>query len=1244
MGIKCPICHSDNPETATFCADCGTKLISLKDVDATKTIEIPIPELAPGSTFASRYQIVEELGKGGMGRVYKVNDTELKENVALKLLKKEIGSDEKTIERFRNELKIARRVSHKHVCRMHDIGRADETYFITMEFVEGEDLRSLIRKEGNLTDNRAISITKQVCEGLAEAHRLGVVHRDLKPQNIMIEKEGHAKIMDFGISHSLEAKGLTQTGMIIGTPNYMSPEQAAGEDTDQRSDIYSLGVILYEMVTGTVPFKGESALSIALKHKTEEPTNPREFNDQISEQLIAAILKCMEKDRESRYQSAEELLLELRNIEAGMPIVAALRKPQIPAFLVEGAKELEEIRPVFVAREQELEKLSRFLEISLSKKGRVAFVTGEAGSGKTALIQEFAHRAQEEYSDLIVAAGKCNAHTGIGDPYLPFREALGMLSGEVEDRWAAGSLSKDQATRLWNLLHLTVQAIVETGPDLIDTFISGAELVSRAKAYSSQRTNWVGKLEKLVERKTLLPPDAMLQQSNLFQQYSRVLLTAAREQPLLLVLDDLQWADAGSISLLFHLGQEVKGSKILLLGSYRPEDVAQGRGGERHPLEGVVNELQRDFGEFEVELSKAEGRSFLDAFLDTEPNKLGAKFRDTFFHQTRGHPLFTIEMLRSMQEQGMLIEDKKGCWVEGMELDWEALPAKIDAVIGERIGRLEVRLQELLTVASVEGGDFTSDVLAMVRKEEVREVIHLLSSELDKKHHLVSAKGIRRMDGQRLSIYTFQHILFQRYLYNSLDKVERSHLHEEVGTALESLYGEQSEEIAVQLTRHFQEAGLVAKAVEYLQKAGNKAVRLSANEEAISHYNKGLKVLKALPDSPERAHQELALLLGLRAPLTATRGYASSELGRVVTQSEELCKQIGESPQLFHAVVGLQAFYLARGETKKAYKLAKQLVSLSQSSQDSIQVMMANWFLGLTLLYLGEFSSARASLDQVVNSYDPQQHGFLAYFISQDAGASCLSWLGWALWFLGYPDQAMKRCKEALVLAKKLDHPFTLAFTHGIAGSLFLNLLREFQKVKEHNEVAFKLGKREGYGLFQAVEPLFRGMERSLEVNIEEGINLMWQGLNAYRSLGTGMQLHHYLGLLAELCERGGKIKEGLEAVAEGLEDVNKSGEGYYEAELYRIKGELALKKSGVQDKTKQDEAERCFRQAIDISRSQKAKSWELRAVMSLSRLLRKQDKKPEARQMLAEVYGWFTEGFDTPDLKEAKALLKELS
>ena len=269
MANKCPTCHSDNPDTLKFCGECGTQLPPPQDHPPvmTETFQTPVRELTTGSTFAGRYQVIEELGHGGMGRVYKVQDTDIKEKVALKLLRPEITLDKEAVERFSNELKLARKISHRNVCRMFDLGRAEGTTFITMEFVPGEDLKSFIHRSKQLSIGTAISIAKQVCEGLEEAHRLGVVHRDLKPGNIMIDKDGDAKIMDFGIARSLSGRGITGTGVLIGTPEYMSPEQVEGKDVDQRSDLYSLGVILYEMVTGRLPFVGETPLSIAHKQK-----------------------------------------------------------------------------------------------------------------------------------------------------------------------------------------------------------------------------------------------------------------------------------------------------------------------------------------------------------------------------------------------------------------------------------------------------------------------------------------------------------------------------------------------------------------------------------------------------------------------------------------------------------------------------------------------------------------------------------------------------------------------------------------------------------------------------------------------------------------------------------------------------------------------------------------------------------------------------------------------------------------
>ena len=326
MSIKCPKCQTDNPDTQSFCGDCGTQLGPSKDIPSiTKTLETPIQQLTIGTLFANRYEIQEILGKGGMGEVYRVKDKKLDEEMALKVLKSETAVHKEIIERFKNELKLARKITHRNVCRMHDLNEEEEIPFITMEYVKGEDLKRLIKRKEKLSEKEAITLAKQVCEGLVEAHSLGVIHRDLKPQNIMVDDKGVAKVMDFGIARSVEAAGVTQTGVMIGTPDYMSPEQTEGEEADQRSDIYAYGVILYEMVTGSVPFKGDTAFSVALKHKSKLPSDPKKLNPDISENLSRLILICMEKERERRYQTAEELLVDLHNIEEGLPLGTKIR-------------------------------------------------------------------------------------------------------------------------------------------------------------------------------------------------------------------------------------------------------------------------------------------------------------------------------------------------------------------------------------------------------------------------------------------------------------------------------------------------------------------------------------------------------------------------------------------------------------------------------------------------------------------------------------------------------------------------------------------------------------------------------------------------------------------------------------------------------------------------------------------------------------------------------------------------------
>jgi len=324
MATLCPTCKTENTDTANFCSNCaedlrrtggGTPGSRPHSDPATRTYETRAWDLPTGSLFGGRYQIIEQLGRGGMGRVYRAVDTKTREEVAIKLIRPDIAEDKKTLERFVNEIKLAHRISHRNIGKMYHLGEDQGLHYITMEYVPGEDLKSFIRRSRRLDISTTVAIAKQVCSGLTEAHDSGIVHRDLKPSNIMIDKEGNAKILDFGIARAVGALGVTAEGSVIGTPEYMSPEQVDGQEADRRSDIYSFGVILFEMVTGRLPFAADTPFVVAFKQRSEAPPPPEGLNPQTPPQLSSVILRCLEKDRDKRYQTSEDVCRDLSQVE-----------------------------------------------------------------------------------------------------------------------------------------------------------------------------------------------------------------------------------------------------------------------------------------------------------------------------------------------------------------------------------------------------------------------------------------------------------------------------------------------------------------------------------------------------------------------------------------------------------------------------------------------------------------------------------------------------------------------------------------------------------------------------------------------------------------------------------------------------------------------------------------------------------------------------------------------------------------
>ena len=562
---------------------------------------------------------------------------------------------------------------------------------------------------------------------------------------------------------------------------------------------------------------------------------------------------------------------------------------------------------VFVGRGRELAQLQTFLEQALAGQARVVLVSGEAGSGKTALLREFGRRAQQADAGLAVAMGNCNAQTGLGDPYLPFRELLRLLTGDVEAELANNTVNAENATRLRGLLVRSTQTLVEVAPDLVNLFLAGipgAGLVARVGSVLAKKSGWLDSLDKLVKRPPPTPGDTPLDQNRIFEQYTRALQALAGQRPLLLVLDDLQWADAASISLLFHLGRQMGASRMLILGAYRPDEVALGHGGQPHPLEKVLTEFKRQFGDIWVRLDQpeeAEGRHFIDAFLDTEPNQLGDSFRQALFRHTEGHPLFVIELLRDMQERGDIVRDAQGRWVEGPALRWETLPARVEGVTEERINRLDQDLRDILSVASVEGEAFTVQVIAGVQEMQERQLLRKLSQELEKRHGLVHEKAEVKVGRQILSRYQFGHALFQQYLYHELSAGERRLLHRQIAQLLEELYQDQKGEITVQLARHYSEAGEGEQAIGYLLQAGDKARGLYAYPEAIAYYEKALEFLRERREYQRAARTLMKLGLTYHIAFDFPRARQAYEEGFALWQQAGELKLDAALPAAPHA-------------------------------------------------------------------------------------------------------------------------------------------------------------------------------------------------------------------------------------------------------------------------------------------------------------------------------------------------------
>jgi hypothetical protein len=997
----------------------------------------------------SHYHILEPLGGGGMGVVYKAQDPRLGRGVALKFLPQEYGEDPQRLERFRREARTASALNHPHICTIYDIGDHEGQPFLVMELIEGQTLRRLAARSPSLAE--LLHLLGQVAKALAAAHAAGIVHRDIKPENIMVRDDGYAKVVDFGLARRIPihdapsgatADEVTEAGTVLGTVRYMSPEQARAETASSASDLFSLGIVLYELATGEHPFPADSQIGTLHAILAQPPLRPTLLNPEIPASLEALILRMLEKERRLR-PTAAEVDAELTGKAAGPMLGSALSS----------------IQRHTVGRQEELAELHAGFESAAAGRGLFLCVMGEPGVGKTTLVEDFLADLAAAGCTCTVGRGRCSERLAGVEAYLPFLEALeSLLHGP----------GGEAVVRVMKVVAPTWYAQVAP---------HAAEDSSFARA--------------LLETKAA-------SQERLKRELGAFLQEVSRPRPLVFFLDDLHWADASTIDLLAYIGSKCATLRLLLLLTDRPTDLLL----SKHPYLSIKQDLTTRGVCREVSV-KLLTRQDIERYLALEfrqhqfPNELATLIQA----KTEGNPLFMVDLLRHLRDRQVFAQEQ-GRWVLARSLPdiQRELPESVRSMIERKIAQLGEEDRRLLVAASVQGNEFEAAVVAKVLALDAAEVEEQLE-RLERVHAFVRLVDEHEFPDRTLTLrYRFVHVLYQNALYASLRPTRRASLSTGVAQSLVGYYGDKSGAMAAELALLWEAARDFTRAADCFLQAARNAARLFANQEAVGLARRGLELLEALPETPERARQELALQIVLGPALIATRGWTASEVASTYTRAQALCRQVGETPQLFPVLWGLWFFNMTTGESQKARELGEQLLSLAERTQDTALLLQAHHALGPTYLVTGDGISGRAHLEQGIALYDPQQHRAHTFLYGgHDPGVCCLSHAAWNLWMLGYPEQALRRGQEALALAREFSHPTTLAHAQLFIG-MFHQLRQEGAETQELAEELVRLAAEQGLPTYSAGGSVLRGWALAEAAQANEGIAQILQVL-AVRSV-----------------------------------------------------------------------------------------------------------------------------------------------
>lgn len=834
-----------------------------------------------------------------------------------------------------------------------------------------------------------------------------------------------------------------------------------------------------------------------------------------------------------------------------------------------------------VGRDEEVGLLLRSWQQSKDGHGQAVFISGEPGIGKSTLVETVSAQVKQEGYTRI--SHSCSPYHTNSALYPVVEHIKRLLRWQPEDTAEEKLLKLEEALRSYN------QPLPEMVP-LLATFMS---------------------LPIPEERYPSLGLAPQQQKQHTLDTLVALTLEEAVRQPIMELWEDLHWADPSTLEFLGLLIDQAPTTSMFITVTFRPEFMPPWPM-RSHITPITLNRLERP--QIETLVKLLAGRKALP------PDVL-----EHIVDKTDGVPLYVEELTKMLLESDLLQEESDSYVLTGL-LSTVAIPATLQESLMARLDRLPT-LREVAQLGAVLGREFAYDMLHGLAAVEEQVLQDGLSQ-------LVASELLYQRGRPPRSRYIFKHALVQDAAYQSLLNRTRQKHHQQVAELLAQRFPEIAETQPELVAHHYTEAGCAEPAADLWLQAGQHAARRFANQEAIAHLSKGLEVLQSLPETPERDRKELVLQTTLGPPLMAAKGYAAPEVAAAFGRARELCHAVGDTGELFPVLWGLWLFYVVRAEHKTAVDLAGQLIELAETIGDEALILEARVASGASALFVGELDEARSLAEQAISMYDPSRHQELSLsYGNLDPGVVCAAYAGWIHWLLGYPEQALKAADQAQTWAQNVL-PYTRARSLYWDG-IVRQFVGDWDTVLIRGDAASAMAEEHDYALVRGVGSVLRGWALTRQGQGGEGGALTRQGLDAYRATGAEFQVPHLLTSLVE----ASTPEDGLTIVTDALALVETTGEHYYEAELHRLKGELHLAISG--DNTA--EGEICFNRALEISRSQKAKSLELRAAMSLCRLWMRQGKETEARPMLTEIYNWFSEGFETADLKEAQALLNEL-